>query len=107
MDVKWQLRFMKSHKVHHFFEKYSDFTILVHQKPDGDCLSAALALKIILEEKGKSCQIVLSDQLPEKYRVPDGLHNQRFSNLLCFPGAVNPVLFCKWIPVHIHFQMLF
>jgi phosphoesterase RecJ-like protein len=59
-------------KIKQFFKKYQQFLIVMHQKPDGDCLGASLALKLYLENKKKNVQVILVDRLPEKYKIlPD------------------------------------
>ena len=50
----------------------SSFLITGHERPDGDLVGTALALKYILSTLGRSVRIVLPDEPPERYRRLDG-----------------------------------
>jgi len=49
-------------------EKYNGFSILTHVSPDGDTLGAALALQLLLEDMGKSAEVVCEEPVPHIYR---------------------------------------
>ncbi len=55
-------------KVWQFIKKYNKFLVVIHQKPDGDCIGASLAILLAFEQLGKSGEIVLLDKLSEKYK---------------------------------------
>lgn len=59
---------MKKDQVIQFIKKYNKFMIVIHQKPDGDCIGAGLALFLALQQMSKSAEVILLDKLPEKYQ---------------------------------------
>lgn len=48
--------------------------ILIHEKPDGDCLGSALALGLCLEKKGIKPVILHNEEPPQLYRFLPGMH---------------------------------
>ena len=48
-------------------KKYSSVLIFSHNRPDGDTLGSAFALKYALESAGKTADIVCPQQVPDKY----------------------------------------
>lgn len=42
----------------------SRIVITAHENPDGDALGSCLGLKLIMEKLGKSCQVIIDDDLP-------------------------------------------
>jgi len=46
--------------------------ILMHQKPDGDCIGSAFALLWALESMGKRARVECSDVIPERYKAFTG-----------------------------------
>jgi phosphoesterase RecJ-like protein len=63
---------MEQEKVFNFLNKYKNYLVIIHQKPDGDCVASSLAIKLYLENLKKNCQIVLVDRLYEKYQILPG-----------------------------------
>jgi len=59
---------MKKNQALRFIKKYNKFIIVIHEKPDGDCIGAGLALLLALKQMNKSGEIILLDKLPEKYK---------------------------------------
>jgi phosphoesterase RecJ-like protein len=54
------------------------FLVVSHARPDGDAVGSALTMAAILEQMGKSVNIVLSDAVPWVYRTLPGVeHIQR------------------------------
>lgn len=51
---------------------HRSFLITGHERPDGDLVGSAIALKAILAALGKSARIVLADPIPERYRALAG-----------------------------------
>ena len=49
------------------FEK-NKIAIFAHARPDGDCVSSALALAQILQKAGKNTQIFCADEIPENLK---------------------------------------
>jgi len=49
-----------------------DVLIIMHQKPDGDCLGSAFALLWALESIGKRARVECSDEIPERYKAFTG-----------------------------------
>lgn len=47
--------------------KGDNFLIVVHQKPDGDCLGSALAFSNFLNRENKKNQIIIKDIVPKKF----------------------------------------
>lgn len=47
--------------------KYNNFLIVTHQNPDGDALGSSFALLQYLRTEGKNVQLLLPEQVPEKY----------------------------------------
>ena len=53
-------------------DKFNSICILTHKNPDGDGLSAALAMQEIISEKGKSADVILEYPCPEAYDFLQG-----------------------------------
>lgn len=58
---------MKKDQVLQFIRRYQRFLIVIHQKPDGDCIGSALALAAALDQMKKISVIAVLDKLSEKY----------------------------------------
>lgn len=50
-------------------KKHSKILIFSHNRPDGDTLGSAFALKLALESMGKIADVVCPQGVPEKYKV--------------------------------------
>lgn len=55
-----------------YLDKDQEVTLLVHEKPDGDCLGSALALGLFLQEKGYKPVLYLPHTLAEIYTFLPG-----------------------------------
>ena len=49
-------------------KSHDNFLIVSHINPDGDTIGAALAMALILDQYGKTYQIVNESEIPEKYK---------------------------------------
>lgn len=54
-------------KAAELLRKYNNFLIVTHENPDGDALGSSFALLQYLREAGKNVQLILPEQVPEKY----------------------------------------
>lgn len=61
-------------KINSYLHGKSDILILIHEKPDGDCLGSALALGLALESKGYNPEILMPNKMPEIYEFLPGQH---------------------------------
>lgn len=61
-------------KIKSYLQGKSDIKLLVHDKPDGDCLGSALALGLVLESIGYKPEILIPDKMPEIYEFLPGQH---------------------------------
>ena len=61
-------------KAAELLRKYNNFLIVTHENPDGDALGSSFALLQYLRLTGKNVQLLLPEQVPEKYThfVPAG-----------------------------------
>jgi phosphoesterase RecJ-like protein len=48
--------------------KYDNFLIVTHENPDGDALGSSFAMLKYLQLTGKKAELLLPEQIPEKYR---------------------------------------
>ncbi|MFA7183757.1 MAG: bifunctional oligoribonuclease/PAP phosphatase NrnA [Victivallales bacterium] len=48
--------------------KYDNFLIVTHENPDGDALGSSFAMLEYLRLTGKKAELLLPEQIPEKYR---------------------------------------
>ncbi|MBU8902382.1 MAG: bifunctional oligoribonuclease/PAP phosphatase NrnA [Victivallales bacterium] len=54
-------------KAAELLRKYNNFLIVTHENPDGDALGSSFALLLYLQLAGKNVQLLLPEQVPEKY----------------------------------------
>ncbi len=54
-------------KAAELLRKYNNFLIVTHENPDGDALGSSFALLQYLRTAGKNAQLLLPEQVPEKY----------------------------------------
>jgi len=54
-------------KAAELLRKYNNFLIVTHENPDGDALGSSFALLQYLHIAGKNVQLLLPEQVPEKY----------------------------------------
>jgi phosphoesterase RecJ-like protein len=54
-------------KAAELLRKYNNFLIVTHENPDGDALGSSFALLQYLRTTGKNVQLLLPEQVPEKY----------------------------------------
>ncbi len=54
-------------KAAELLRKYNNFLIVTHENPDGDALGSSFALLQYLRGAGKNVQLLLPEQVPEKY----------------------------------------
>lgn len=59
-------------KLQGVIEEYQQVILLVHEKPDGDCLGSALALGLALQGRGKSAHLYLPEAMPAVYKFLPG-----------------------------------
>ncbi len=52
----------------HALEGVETVLVTTHVNPDGDAIGSALAVRAILEQAGKNAEIVMTDEIPLKYR---------------------------------------
>jgi phosphoesterase RecJ-like protein len=52
------------HKIAKFIDTYDSFVITTHINPDGDAVGSEMALKALLEDRGKNVQVVNSSVTP-------------------------------------------
>ena len=51
--------------------------LLVHARPDGDCIGSAFAMSVLLGELGCETRIVCSDKLPERLKfIGEGIQEE-------------------------------
>ncbi len=64
-------------KVAELLKKYNNFLIVTHENPDGDALGSSFALLQYLHLAGKNVELLLPEQIPEKYNnfAPSGYLN--------------------------------
>lgn len=60
-------------------KRYKSALIFCHQRPDGDTLSCAFALKKAIERSGGRADVVCSDPVPEKYSAT-GFFGETFTD---------------------------
>ena len=48
-------------------KRYNNFLIVTHENPDGDALGASFALLEFLKLSGKNAELLLPEQIPDKY----------------------------------------
>ena len=53
--------------LHSFFDKAQNILVLLHQSPDGDTISSALALGTYLRRIGKKVDLAVNDGIPEVF----------------------------------------
>ncbi len=49
------------------------FLVCSHERPDGDAVGSMLALSMVIEEMGKSADLVTADRVPSEYRQLPGV----------------------------------
>ena len=54
-------------KAAELLRKYNNFLVVTHENPDGDALGSSFALLQYLRSAGKNAQLLLPEQVPEKY----------------------------------------
>jgi len=59
-------------KLQEFIEGHDEAVLLVHEKPDGDCLGSALALGLYLKSRGITPVMPLPDPIPKVYSFLPG-----------------------------------
>ena len=64
-------------KAAELLRKYNNFLIVTHENPDGDALGSSFALLQYLRGAGKNVELLLPEQVPEKYTnfTPSGCLN--------------------------------
>jgi phosphoesterase RecJ-like protein len=86
---------MKDFNILSLLDKYENFSILTHIRPDGDAIGSSLALGIALRQRGKKVRMLCSDKIPSKYSFLPGI--EEFQDL--FPdeeeGGLAFVLDCS------------
>jgi bifunctional oligoribonuclease and PAP phosphatase NrnA len=62
-------------KAAELLRKYNNFLIVTHENPDGDAFGSSFALLQYLRLAGKNAELLLPEQIPEKYSdfTPSGL----------------------------------
>jgi phosphoesterase RecJ-like protein len=61
-------------------KEFSSYAIVCHNRPDGDAIGSALALKFALLSVGKSADVLCQDKIPDKFSFVDG-----YNEFLTFP----------------------
>lgn len=64
-------------------EKFSEYRIVYHIRPDGDCIGSAYALCLALQAIGKKCEVVGTHPVPNQHRS--------MTNLVVMDNVENPV----------------
>jgi len=58
------------------------FLVTSHARPDGDAVGSVLAVGCILEQLGKSCDLVLADPVPQVYLTLPGVNRIRHARTI-------------------------
>jgi phosphoesterase RecJ-like protein len=58
-----------------FLDNHQRVTLLIHEKPDGDCIGTALALGLFLKDLGLSPTLYHREELPTIYKFLPGQEN--------------------------------
>lgn len=53
-------------------QKYDEYRIVYHIRPDGDCIGSAYALCLALQSMGKKCEVVGTHPVPNQYHEMTG-----------------------------------
>lgn len=60
---------------------YSEYRIVYHIRPDGDCIGSAFALALALQSAGKKCDVAGQDEIPRVHRyMTDNVKLDRLEN---------------------------
>ncbi len=62
-----------------FIQRYDNFLITAHSRPDGDAIGTQLALAAALRKHGKKVEIVNADPFPPSYRNLPGAGDIRIA----------------------------
>ena len=58
----------KIRKVNDILQKSKRVAVIIHERPDGDAIGSALALKMALEQNGKEVMVISPDRIPDFLR---------------------------------------
>jgi phosphoesterase RecJ-like protein len=61
------------------FRSHERFLITSHARPDGDAVGSSLAMAEILDQMGRTCLIVLADEVPHIYQTLPKIDRIRFA----------------------------